>query len=77
MAPAWVYICFWVFVSCSMILFNKSVLDTFDFPFPMFLTTWHMLLSSLLTQVMSRTTTMLPGVAEVESTHLIALIMWL
>ena len=63
--PAWMYICFWIFFSCAMILFNKSVLDTFHFPFPMFLTTWHMFLATILTQIMSRTTNMLPGVAEV------------
>jgi hypothetical protein len=67
MPPAWVYIAFWITVSCSMILFNKSVLDTFDFPYPMFLTTWHMLLATFLTQIMARTTTMLPGVGEVRT----------
>ena len=35
-----------------------------DFPFPMFLTTWHMVLSCILTQLMARMTNMLPGVAE-------------
>jgi hypothetical protein len=30
----------------------------------MFLTTWHMLFATLLTQIMSRTTNMLPGVRE-------------
>jgi drug/metabolite transporter (DMT)-like permease len=34
------------------------------FPFPMFLTTWHMCLATVLTQIMSRTTNMLPGVRE-------------
>lgn len=47
-----------------MILFNKHVLANMDFPFPMFLTTWHMVLAVILTQIMSRTTNMLPGVAE-------------
>jgi len=55
-----------------MILFNKAVLDQLKFPFPMFLTTWHMVLATFLTQVMSRTTNMLPGVREgkVDSTVL-------
>jgi hypothetical protein len=37
-----------------------------DFPFPMFLTTWHMCLATILTQMMSRYTNMLPGVREVR-----------
>lgn len=41
------------------------MLDNMDFPYPMFLTTWHMFLSMILTQIMSKTTKMLPGVAEV------------
>lgn len=64
MAPAWVYIVAWIAISCTMILFNKHVLANMDFPFPMFLTTWHMVLAAILTQIMSRTTKMLPGVAE-------------
>jgi len=53
-----------------MILFNKAVLDQLKFPFPMFLTTWHMFLSSILTHIMSKTTNMLPAVNEnrVDST---------
>jgi hypothetical protein len=46
-------------------MFNKAVLDTMDFPFPMFLTSWHMFVSTFMTQIMSSTTSMLPGVAEV------------
>eukprot|EP01036_Dinobryon_divergens_P028837 gene28837-37844_t len=69
---AWVYIVFWISISCTMILFNKAVLDQMKFPFPMFLTTYHMLFSTILTQVMSRLTSMLPGVREnkVDSTVL-------
>ena len=36
----------------------------YNFPYPMFLTSWHMLLSTVLTQLMSRYTNMLPGVKE-------------
>ena len=63
---AWIYIVFWISVSCIMILFNKAVLDQMKFPFPMFLTTWHMLLATVLTQIMAKTTNMLPGVSEVK-----------
>ena len=64
---SWVYIAFWISVSCSMILFNKAVLSTMNFPFPMFLTTWHMIVATILTQVMALGTNMLPGVQEVQS----------
>lgn len=64
---SWVYIVFWIATSCSMIMFNKAVLDQMKFPFPMFLTTWHMTLATILTQIMSRTTNMLPAVHEVSN----------
>lgn len=62
--PSWVYIAQWIAISCCMILFNKAMLDQFKFPYPMFLTTWHMLVATCLTQIMSKTTQMLPGVKE-------------
>ena len=61
---AWLYIVFWISISCTMILFNKAVLDQMEFPFPMFLTTWHMFFSTVLTQIMARTSNWLPGVKE-------------
>lgn len=53
------------------ILFNKAVLSSMDFPFPMFLTAWHMLFATVLTQFLARTTDMLPGVQEVHYQMLI------
>ena len=53
-------------LSMVQILFNKAVLDQMKFPYPMFLTTWHMFVATILTQIMARTTSMLPGVKEVE-----------
>ena len=35
----------------GMVLYNKAVLSEYKFQFPMFLTAWHMLLGSILTQV--------------------------
>ena len=61
---AYVYIVFWISISCTMILFNKAVLDQMKFPYPMFLTTWHMVFATVMTQILSRTTNMLPGVRE-------------
>lgn len=60
--------------SVCQILFNKAVLDQLKFPFPMFLTTWHMFLAMVLTQIMSKTTSMLPGVKEVVlNCHIVCL----
>jgi drug/metabolite transporter (DMT)-like permease len=64
MVSSWVYIVFWITISCSMILFNKFVLDQLQFPYPMFLCCWHMVLATVITRVMSRFTNMLPGVRE-------------
>jgi drug/metabolite transporter (DMT)-like permease len=47
-----------------MILFNKAVLDHMKFPYPMGMVMWHMIFATVLTQVMARTTNMLPGVKE-------------
>jgi hypothetical protein len=32
-----------------------------DFPFPMFLTAWHMFFATVLTQILARTTNLLPA----------------
>lgn len=42
----------------------------FDFPYPMFLTTWHMLLATIITQLLSKYTDMLPGVKENKVDHI-------
>lgn len=59
-----VYIIFWIMCSCAMVLFNKFLMAEMQFPFPMFLTCWHMFLNMVLTQVLARTTSMLPAVAD-------------
>ena len=55
-------------------MFNKAVLDQLKFPYPMFLTTWHMTLATILTQLLSKTTKMLPGVTEVNNKNNITVI---
>jgi len=45
-------------------MFNKMVLTTWGFHYPFFLTTWHCVLATILTQVLSRTTHMLVGVEK-------------
>lgn len=62
--PTWVYLVTWISLSICMILMNKAILSPWHFGYPFFLTAWHMFLSTVITQIMSRTTNMLPGVKE-------------
>lgn len=62
--PSFVYIVFWMSTSVAMILFNKAVLSKWGFPYPMFLTAWHCIFSTILTQILSRITLLLPSVNE-------------
>lgn len=61
----WMSIVTWITLGYFMILFNKALLSTWDFGYPFFLTSWHCLFSTILTQVLARTTNMLPGVSQV------------
>ena len=45
-------------------MFNKMLLTTWGFRFPFFLTTWHCVLGTILTQVLARTTNLLPAVKD-------------
>jgi len=62
--PSLKYIVLWILLSSILIMFNKAILVDCDFPFPMFLTTMHMTFATVMTQVLSRTTDLLPGVKE-------------
>ncbi|CAK3818151.1 sugar phosphate phosphate translocator [Lecanosticta acicola] len=53
------YIALWIGLSGSVILFNKWVLHTAKFQFPLFLTTWHMVFATLATQGLAKFTTVL------------------
>ncbi|KAI0395874.1 triose-phosphate transporter family-domain-containing protein [Xylariaceae sp. FL0594] len=53
------YIALWIGLSSSVILFNKWVLFTAKFDYPLFLTTWHMVFATFMTQVMAKFTTTL------------------
>jgi len=66
--PSVVYIVAWIGLSSSVILFNKWILDTLNFRFPVILTTYHLMFASLLTQIMAHTTTMLDGRKSVKMT---------
>lgn len=45
------------------VIFNKYLITNWNFHFPFFLTCWHCLVSTILTQVLHRTTDYLPGVS--------------
>ncbi|KAI1503815.1 triose-phosphate transporter family-domain-containing protein [Biscogniauxia marginata] len=53
------YIALWIALSSSVILFNKWVLASAHFDFPLFLTTWHMVFATGMTQLLARTTSTL------------------
>ncbi|KAG5970314.1 hypothetical protein E4U55_001730 [Claviceps digitariae] len=53
------YITLWIFISNCTILFNKWLIDTKGFHFPILLTCWHLLFATIATQILARTTTLL------------------
>lgn len=66
-AKRWLFLQYILFLLYIVqIMFNKAVMSSLDFPFPMFLTTYHMLLSTVMTRLMAATTSWLPGVSEVS-----------
>ncbi|KAF1356133.1 triose-phosphate transporter family-domain-containing protein [Delphinella strobiligena] len=63
-----VYIAVWITLSSSVILFNKWILDTAKFHYPIFLTTWHLGFATLMTQIMARFTHVLDSRSKVPMT---------
>ncbi|PFH59309.1 hypothetical protein XA68_12572 [Ophiocordyceps unilateralis] len=49
----------WIFFSNITILFNKWILDSAGFRYPILLTTWHLVFSVVATQVLARSTSLL------------------
>ncbi|KAF5555647.1 triose phosphate 3-phosphoglycerate phosphate translocator [Fusarium napiforme] len=54
-----VYIITWIFFSNTTILFNKWLIDTAGFRYPIILTTWHLVFATIATQLLARTTSLL------------------
>ncbi|EWZ93363.1 hypothetical protein FOWG_06144 [Fusarium oxysporum f. sp. lycopersici MN25] len=54
-----IYIITWIFFSNTTILFNKWLIDTAGFRYPIILTTWHLVFATIATQLLARTTTLL------------------
>ncbi|KAK4130836.1 TPT-domain-containing protein [Trichocladium antarcticum] len=63
-----VYVSIWITLSSSVILFNKWILSTLGFSFPVILTTFHLVFASIMTQLLARYTTLLDGRKTVKMT---------
>ncbi|KAK6393186.1 hypothetical protein LTR65_002877 [Meristemomyces frigidus] len=63
-----VYIATWISLSSTVILFNKWILHTANFTFPIVLTTWHLLFATVMTQLLARFTTVLDSRKKVPMT---------
>ncbi|EKD14075.1 uncharacterized protein L3040_007925 [Drepanopeziza brunnea f. sp. 'multigermtubi'] len=55
------YVAVWISLSSSVILFNKWILSTLGFHYPILLTSWHLIFATIMTQIMARTTKLLDG----------------
>jgi hypothetical protein len=62
------YIATWISLSSSVIIFNKWILDTAGFRYPIVLTTWHLAFATLMTQILARTTSVLDSRKKVPMT---------
>ncbi|KAK4455498.1 triose-phosphate transporter family-domain-containing protein [Podospora aff. communis PSN243] len=63
-----VYVAAWIGLSSSVILFNKWILSTLEFKYPVILTTYHLVFSTIVTQILARYTTFLDGRKTVKMT---------
>ncbi|KAK1148813.1 hypothetical protein N8T08_008698 [Aspergillus melleus] len=63
-----VYIVLWIGLSSSVILFNKWVLFSAKFDFPLFLTSWHMTFATVMTQILAHFTDKLDSRHKVPMT---------
>ena len=55
--PYYVYIVVWMILSSAQIGFNKAIFYHWDFPYPLFLISCHMFVSTVFTQLMAKYTT--------------------
>ncbi|KAM0276070.1 hypothetical protein ACHAQH_007124 [Verticillium albo-atrum] len=62
------YVIVWISLSSSVILFNKWILDTLNFRYPVILTTYHLSFATLMTQILARWTHLLDGRKTVKMT---------
>jgi drug/metabolite transporter (DMT)-like permease len=62
------YVVTWIGFSSSVILFNKWLLDTLNFRYPVILTTYHLTFATVVTQALAHFTTVLDGRKKVKMT---------
>ncbi|KAK4122659.1 TPT-domain-containing protein [Parathielavia appendiculata] len=62
------YVSVWIALSSSVILFNKWILSTLGFAYPVILTTFHLTFATIMTQLLARYTTLLDGRKTVKMT---------
>lgn len=62
------YVMTWISLSSAVILFNKWILSTLGFHYPVLLTSWHLGFATLMTQILARTTKLLDGRKTVKMT---------
>ncbi|KAK3387087.1 triose-phosphate transporter family-domain-containing protein [Podospora didyma] len=62
------YVTVWITLSSSVILFNKWILSTLEFSYPVILTTYHLAFATIMTQLLARYTTLLDGRKSVKMT---------
>ncbi|KAL0940784.1 DUF250 domain membrane protein [Colletotrichum truncatum] len=62
------YVVVWISLSSSVILFNKWILDTLKFRYPVILTTYHLTFATIMTQILARWTHVLDGRKSVKMT---------
>ncbi|TPX63284.1 hypothetical protein SpCBS45565_g06717 [Spizellomyces sp. 'palustris'] len=64
--PTAVLVGAWFFFSTALIFTNRYILVELKFPYPVLLTTWHLLLATAATRLLRRYTHLLDGVDEVN-----------
>ena len=65
--PYYVYIVMWMVLSSAQIGFNKAIFYHWDFPYPLFLISCHMFVSTVVTQLMAKyTTNGIPAMTNVK-----------
>ncbi|KAK4101474.1 TPT-domain-containing protein [Parathielavia hyrcaniae] len=62
------YVSVWIALSSSVILFNKYILSSLGFAYPVILTTFHLTFATVMTQLLARYTTLLDGRKTVKMT---------
>ncbi|GME39797.1 hypothetical protein GTA08_BOTSDO03034 [Neofusicoccum parvum] len=67
--PGAAYAIAWIAASSGVILFNKWILNTAQFEFPLFLTTWHLLFAAAMTQFLAYCTKLLDSRYDVPMTR--------